>query len=74
MNIYYEITQDIKELYNLGELTENTDESGAGGFWDLAMELAEYQLSDDPTDKELRARDELATNIYYALLGSMGLK
>lgn len=68
-HIYLEQSRDIKEEYNIGTLYEDIDESGAGGFWDLAMEIAEYQLPDEPTDNDLGKRDEVATFIYYALQG-----
>lgn len=33
--------RDIDRRYRAGELTEGNDEKGAGGYWDLAVELAE---------------------------------
>ncbi|MAH46781.1 hypothetical protein CMI37_13210 [Candidatus Pacearchaeota archaeon] len=33
----------IIDKYQTGELNRDIDEKGAGGFWDLAGELAEYQ-------------------------------
>ena len=73
---YKDIARGIAERYEDNKLTEEQDESGAEGFWDLAMELAEMQLPLPAehkflTDKDLSKRDEVATLIYYSFLGAI---
>ena len=51
-----EIIQGIIKKYKTGELEDGTDEKYAGGFWDLAGELAEIENIENRQ-----------TDIYHAL-------
>lgn len=70
---YYNLAREISEKYESGELNDDLDESRAGGFWDLAMEIAEMQLPRDReiTDEDLGTRDEVASIIYRVILGAI---
>jgi hypothetical protein len=55
--------KDIGKLYLDGKLFEDTDESGAGGYWDLAGDIAAELVNSD--DTELGGMyDRLQTGIY----------
>lgn len=54
-------------------LVDSQDESGQGGFWDLAGDLADYflesvQTLDTDTDQFNYARDELQSLLYNLLV------
>jgi hypothetical protein len=57
---------DVKDIllrYERGEITSETDESGAGGLWDLAGELAGIG-----TDREYTAGFEKRQDAIYTAL------
>lgn len=73
-DVYTTQVRDIIREYETGEMSDDMDESGAGGFWDLAMEIAELSLPTefkDRKDEDYTNRDIIATNIYNALLGAI---
>lgn len=68
---YLKQAHEIAKKWQNKELDDSNDESRAGGFWDLAMELAEMQLPENITDKDLELRDGVATLIYYSFVGTV---
>ena len=68
---YLRLAKEIAQKWKSGELDDSNDESRAGGFWDMAMEIADIQLPDrlGIDDNNLELRDMVATIIYYSLMG-----
>ena len=53
-----ETLKEIEQKYINGDITSDTDEKGAGGYWDLAGEIVSRL-----TDNGLK-QDQLQTGIY----------